>query len=168
MTRFLGVDPGKQGCFAFLDSSCQKVSLFDMPLCDKLIDHHTIYGVIKQVYLDKVKTYSVFEKPQTRPTDGKKGIATFHWESGVVYGILIAMGHPCSLIPPQIWTKEIHKGLPKDLSAKRKSAMAFKSLFPRLANDERFFKGKKVYDGRIDAVLIAEYARRVYNGQSDR
>ena len=163
MNYFLGVDPGKQGAFAVLSTSGDLLSIYDMPLSSKQPCPHGIaklYLTIKSKYS---KTFSVIEKPHSRPTDGKKEIASYHLGAGYLVMPLL-WDWPLQMIQPSIWTKLIHVGQPAELSAKRKSKAAFQALFPKLARSTAFIDGKIVYDGRIDAVLIAEYGRRLYCG----
>lgn len=163
MDYFMGVDPGKQGAFSVLSTKGDLLSIYDMPISNK---QPCPYGIAK-LYLKIKKTYnktfSVIEKPHSRPTDGKKGIASYHLGAGYLVMPLL-WDWPMQMIHPTIWTKLIHVGQPAELSAKRKSKAAFQALFPMLARSEAFIDGKVVYDGRIDAVLIAEYARRLHNG----
>lgn len=163
MTQFLGIDPGRKGAFALLDEAGQFVDVWDMPLVSGAITAHAIYGQYKQIQERAIKPFTVIEKPFSKPTDGRNSIATYHFESGQLM-LIAAFGWPVTLIQPAIWTRVMHVGLPEDLSAKQASLQAFKNLFPELADSKRFIDGKKIYDGRIDAILIAEYARRLHNG----
>jgi hypothetical protein len=166
ITHFLGVDPGKKGAFAILSTKGDLMSILDMPLnnnqpCPYGIG--TLYIACANKY---TKPFSVIEKPQTRPTDGKKGVSTYFLGAGYLM-MPVLWDWPIQMIPPTIWTRNIHVGLPSDLSAKKKSLLAFQALFPKLAKSKAFVDGKKIYDGRIDAVLIAEYARRLHSGITD-
>lgn len=166
MEYFLGVDPGKQGAFAVLSTSGDLISVLDMPISDKQPCPNGIAALYLGIREKYTKTFSVIEKPQSRPTDGKVGIASYHLGAGYLMMPLL-WDWPMQMIPPTIWTKLLHVGQPQELSAKRKSKAAFQALFPKLARSPAFIDNKKVYDGRIDAVLIAEYARRLYNGITD-
>ena len=163
MDYFMGVDVGKQGAFAVLSTTSDLLSIHDMPIRDNQPCPNGIAALYLGIREKYKKTFSVIEKPHSRPTDGKKGIASYHLGAGYLMMPLL-WDWPIQMIPPSIWTKLLHVGQPQDLSAKRKSAAAFRALFPALARSDAFFHNGKVYDGRIDAVLIAEYARRLYNG----
>ena len=163
---FLGVDPGKKGAFVLMNSDRRLISYWDMPQEGKIITAHGIRGIYRHIHRLTQKPFTVIEKPHSRPTDARSAIATYHWESGQLM-MAVAWGWPVQLIQPNIWTKSIHVGLAKDLKAKQKSVLAFKSLFPELAEKKDFINGKTIYDGRIDALLIAEYGRRLYYGKSD-
>lgn len=163
MDYFLGVDPGKQGSFAVLSTTSDLLSLYDMPLSNNQPCPHGIAKLYLTIKSKHNKTFTVIEKPHSRPKDGKKGIATYHLGAGYLMMPLL-WDWPIQMIHPSIWTKLIHVSQPQELSAKRKSKAAFQALFPKLARSTAFIDGKMVYDGRIDAVLIAEYARRLHNG----
>lgn len=163
MTCYLGIDPGRKGAFALLDKDGSLLDYFDMPVEHGAIKPHAIYGVYQQIHLRCKKPFTVIEKPHSRPTDAHNSIATYHWEAGQLM-MITCFDWPVQLIQPTVWTKSIHVGLPTDLSPKQKSLQAFRNLFPDLAKSPSFIDGKKVYDGRIDAILIAEYARRLHNG----
>jgi len=163
LLRYLGIDPGRKGAFVLIDDKGGLIDMWDMPLEGRVITAHAICGVLKQVYRIDKKPYTVIEKPGVRPTDGKKSIATTHLEAGYL-AVFVAWGFPVSWIPPAVWCRSLHVGLSADLSAKKKSLQAFKNQYPDLAATNRFIDGKIVYDGRIDALLIAEFARRLHNG----
>ena len=163
MDYFLGIDPGRKGAFALISGDRKLVWWSDMPVDQGVIKPDAIYGVYNQVYLHAKKPTVIIEKPQVRPTDAKKGIATTHWEAGQLLS-LVAFEWPYQLVQPQIWARSLHKGLSQDLKAKAKSKLAFERLFPDLAASSDFIDGKKIWDGRIDALLIAEYGRRLFNG----
>ena len=61
---------------------------------------------------------------------------------------------PTELVSPQRWKKEIMADQGKEKSAARFKAM---TLFPSLADQLKLVK----HDGRAEALLMAEYARRL-------
>lgn len=163
MASYLGIDPGRKGAFVLLDSDGSLLELWDMPLSSGVITAHAIYGVCKEIDALSKKPFTVIEKPFSKPTDGRSSIATYHWESGQLM-VATALEWPITLIQPHVWCRVMHVGMPEDLSAKKASLQVFKNLYPGLAASGRFIDGKTVYDGRIDALLIAEYARRLHHG----
>lgn len=167
-THYVGVDPGKSGAFALIAPSGALISIYDMPIENRQPCPYGVAEAYRKISRSVVgNVFVMVEKPHTRPTDGKKGIASYHLGAG--YLMMPILWHwRVQMIQPTIWTKEMHQGQPQDLSAKRKSKAAFQVLFPKLANSEAFIDDKIVYDGRIDALLIAEYARRMHNGITHR
>jgi len=166
--NYLGIDPGKEGAFVLLSADQRLLALFDMPIRLKQPCPHqigTLYSGIRQKYGNP---FTVIEKPHFRPTDGKKGIASYHLGAGYLLMPCLWGDWPIQMVPPQIWTRDLHLGLSKDLSGKQKSLEAFHALFPSLAKSKAFIDNKKIYDGRIDALLIAEYARRLHSGITNR
>ena len=168
VTHYLGVDPGKKGAFALIDAQGSLVRVYDMPLENKQPCPYGIAEAYTKLSKDIVaEVFVMVEKPHTRPTDGKKGIASYHLGAGYLM-MPVLWQWRVQMIQPTIWTKEMHLGQPQELSAKRKSKAAFQVLFPHLARSKAFIDDKIVYDGRIDALLIAEYARRMHNGITNR
>lgn len=82
---------------------------------------------------------------------------------GRLIGFLEAFEVPHSLVPPQTWQKIMWLGTDSKLDAKPRSLQAAKRLFPstELRASERC---RIAHDGIVDALLIAEYGRRVLIG----
>jgi crossover junction endodeoxyribonuclease RuvC len=71
---------------------------------------------------------------------------------GIVYGVVVGIGIPISIVTVQRWKKAMGATADKDLS--RKLAM---SAFPEQADH----LSRKKDDGRAEAALIALYAERL-------
>lgn len=160
--EILGIDPGRKGAFVLISSSGAYKAHWDMPTKANRIQPQPLLQVLNEIS-QVSKPFVVIEKPHSRPTDARNAIATYHWESGQLM-MIVALGWPFMLVEPSVWTKSLHRGIDAKLSAKRKSLQAFRNLYPDLATNPDFVDEQKVYDGRIDALLIAEYGRRLRNG----
>lgn len=167
MKFFLGVDPGRKGAFVLIDGNQTIIAIEDMPLEQGAITAHAIYSVYKKLITPEIKPFTVIEKPHSRPTDAHNAIATYHYESGIL-NLAEAFRVPILWVQPAIWTKHMHEGFPRNLSAKQRSYRCFRSLFPQAHDSEDFMRNGRYHDGRIDALLIAEYARRRHYGESYR
>ena len=88
------------------------------------------------------------------PKQGVSSSFCFGEGKGMWEGILAALNIPVELVSPQRWKKEIMADQGKDKSAARFKAMA---LFPSLADQLKLVK----HDGRAEALLLAEYGRRL-------
>jgi hypothetical protein len=91
----------------------------------------------------------------------KQGVASsfcFGEGKGMWEGIIAAYAMAVELVSPQRWKKEMMADQGKDKSAARFKAMA---LFPSLADQLKLVK----HDGRAEALLMAEYARRLRKGR---
>jgi hypothetical protein len=164
LVLIVGIDPGKKGAFVAIEAATGLyIDSWDMPLVNKKIEPEGIRTIYREIRLYGKNPHFMVEKPHSRPTDGRVGLATYHWEAGQLM-MLVAWGWSYQLIQPKIWAKHMHLGLPAELKPKQKSLMAFTRLYPGLAKDDNFVQGRKIFDGKIDALLIAEFGRRLRNG----
>jgi hypothetical protein len=116
---YLGIDPGKQGALALVKNDRTLWHLWDMPLTLEKNKQPCPYGVGK--LYNEIRTrvgggapFTIIEKPHFRPTDGKKGVASYHLAAGYLMMPVLWGDWPIQMIPPQIWTKNIHIGLPTE------------------------------------------------------
>ena len=84
----------------------------------------------------------------------------FGMNFGFIQGVLKAYEIPYELVTPQKWKKEF-----SCTSDKNTSIEVCKRLFPNV-NLKATDRCKKDHDGIAEALLIAEYGRRHYNGKS--
>ena len=84
----------------------------------------------------------------------------FGMNFGFIQGVLKAYGIPYELVTPQKWKKEF-----SCTSDKNTSIEVCKRLFPDV-NLKATDRCKKDHDGMAEALLLAEYGRRHYNGKS--
>lgn len=154
--RYIGIDPGKKGGIAVIDTELD-TEVFPMPPNYSLAD-----------FLEKEKRgrcHVFIEKAQAMPTNGAVSMFNYGQHFGEIVGMLIAFHLPYTLVPPRTWTKVMHAGIQlsnadaKQKGApKKKSLIAVRRLFPHV---NLVPPGKRVeHDGVIDALLIAEYGRR--------
>ena len=148
-TFFIGIDPGKNGGVAYIDTQYNKSDA--EPYSDKaLIEicreaHHSVKSECIICCLEKVGA---------RPNQGVVSMFNFGQSVGYIKGVLESFKIPYQEITPQKWKKEF--GLS---SKKADSTDICGKLFPDvslLATP----KCKKPHDGMAEALLMAEYARR--------
>ncbi len=91
-------------------------------------------------------------------TDGRAGTLTMGANYGILLGQIAAMSWRYQIIHPRTWQKVVHENTSGKIPAKQRSLNSAKSLWP----NESFVlpRCRKVNDGFVDAVLIAEYMRR--------
>lgn len=172
---FCGIDLGVTGAIAFLDESGHNLKVYDMPTLTvssgrkskktgkmgkkKILD----FAGIKKLLLDYEPELTVVEKPviSRDAREGRTSIATTHMNAGIVVGMLFGLGYSYTEMRPQEWQKVFFKGVKGD--AKKLSYDTVCKLFPKKSH---FFIGPKggIKDGRSDATLIAEIAKRLYFG----
>jgi len=152
MTRYIvGIDPGKKGAIAFLAKDFSQAQVYPMPEFEE--DLINLLAVNK----DKI-LYVAIEKQQPFPEQGISSTFKLGKHYGILLGILKTLEIPFEEIPPQRWRKAILgscKGKRKIL--KKLSLEKARNLFPEINI------GKN--DGKADALLLAEYARRTLFNQ---
>lgn len=143
---FLGIDPGKNGGFAVLDET--------EPIILNKFDKDDFIRITDWLSNAQYKTKCCIEKVHAMPKQGSVSMFSFGENYGWLKGVLDAQEISYQEIPPQTWKKLF--GLNSD---KVKSIEVAKQLFPktRLIPEN----GRKESDGFAEALLMAEYARRM-------
>lgn len=165
---YIGIDPGLSGAVGIIQEDAligphgdiDVYSVFDTPTA--LVEGETTkrkYLVPSMVrllvpYAKRTDVLAVLENVHSMPKQGVASSFCFGEGKGIWEGILAALEIPTELVSPQRWKKEIMADQGKEKSAARFKAM---SLFPSLADQLKLVK----HDGRAEALLMAEYARRL-------
>lgn len=152
MSIILGVDPGKKGGLAFLDTSTKKL-LFCIPTpkVDDALDIESIADL-----LDTYKpTKAVIESVHAMPKQGVSSMFTFGFVTGIMHGLTRGRKMRVYTPTPQAWKKTILAGTEKDKDA----AIAFcKSVYPDVTLI--FGRARTPNDGVADAICLATYGMR--------
>ena len=148
---FIGIDPGKSGAVAIINKKSECVHLFDCPVNGKDID---IQNIVQELEGFKENVFCVIEKSQAMPGQGVTSMFNYGVGYGIYKGVLTTLRIPFEEIQPKKWKSDFSLD-----SDKNKSIVKAKQLFPSEAG--KILKSK---DGRAEALLIAEYARRHFNG----
>ena len=151
---YIGVDPGKNGGIAILSDTIPDftVRVFSE---DELLH---ICKTFRKTFNEDCKC--VLEKVNAMPGQGVVSMFNFGMNFGFIQGVLKAYEIPYELVTPQKWKKEF-----SCTSDKNTSIEVCKRLFPGV-NLKATERCKKDHDGIAEALLIAEYGRRHYNGKS--
>lgn len=153
MKCYIGIDPGKSGCLAILDTDGQ-VCFCDYPKDGNLAGY---YDTLQNVLKDKTVELAILERVHAMPKQGVSSMFTFGANFGGWQTWLILQRIPHQIIPPQTWMKGfVSKGDGKN--PKQCIALACKRLFPNVV-----LEGPKggYKDGRADALMMAYYAKRL-------
>lgn len=151
--NIIGIDPGKSGAVAFYG---EVIAVLPMP--ENMIDFLT------QLDANKRSIDHVFlEKAQPMPKQGVVSVYGYGHHNGFIEGVLASLSVPYTLVKPQAWMKVMHVGADSDLDTKGKSVQVCRRLFPGV--DLCPGKKTKPHDGMAEALLIAEYGRRVLSGK---
>lgn len=146
---YIGIDPGKNGGIAFINEFEEIIQL--LPFSDD-----ALIRWIKNCSSDMKCT---LEHVHAMPKQGVSSTFNFGMNFGFIQGVLKAYGIPYELVTPQKWKKEF-----SCTSDKNTSIEVCKRLFPGV-NLKATDRCKKDHDGMAEALLIAEYGRRHYNGR---
>ena len=143
---FIGIDPGQSGGIALIKPD--ETAVYPWEDANFVI----LVNIINNARWDAI---AYVEKVSAMPGNGVVSMFKFGKSAGFIEGVLAGLRIPYQLIPPQKWKSEFSLG-----SDKAKSIEVCERLFPNV-NLLRTDKCKKKHDGMAEALLIAEYARRM-------
>ena len=149
-TIYIGIDPGKEGGYTVIDGNYVRSYPWDDALFASDMN-----GVKCLADLDNRPIVAAVEKVGAMHGQGVTSMFSFGKSAGFIEGVLTAHGIPYQLIPPATWKREFSL-IGKD---KKASIEVCRKLFPRL-DLKRTERCKTYSDGKAEATLIAEYARR--------
>lgn len=153
---YVGIDPGKKGGIALLSRRGKFVHGFHIPLIGKEIDVRTIVFEFDKHGIE----FCYIEQVAHPPAQNIKGTCTTCTGYGRILSVLDIMNIPFQEIHANKWKREF--SLIK--KTKNDSIAKARKLFPTAP--ENLFVGPR--DGKLDgvaeALLIAEYCRRVTGG----
>ena len=161
---YIGIDPGLRGAVAFIPEG-GLITVADTPTMvvegDKLRHKYNTAAMAELLrpyqYATK-DTLVILESVHSMPKQGVASSFTFGEGLGMWEGIIAAYGLPLEKPSPQRWKKEMMADMGKDKDAARYKATW---LFPEMAEQ----LSRKKDDGRAEALLMAEYGRRIRKGR---
>ena len=148
---WIGIDPGQKGGYAVIAKTETGQAVFAYPWDDS-------FFAIEMALLMQMKEHGIVaavEKVGARPGQGTVSMFNFGKSAGYIEGVLAALGIPYQLVPPNKWKKEFSL-IGKD---KQASIVTCRKLFPEL-DLKRTERCSTDSDGKAEATLLAEYARR--------
>jgi hypothetical protein len=155
---YIGIDVGAKGYIAAVDSegNWEHLSLSDTPnaaICDYLRAKATSTSVA-----------CVIEDVHAIYGSSAAGTFSFGESKGFLVGVLTALSIPFTPVSPKQWQSCLWTNFDKvkdgkRLNTKKTSINAACRLFPQL-DFRRTYLCKKIDDNKVDATLMAEYARR--------
>lgn len=156
---YMGIDIGLHGAIVIMNGD--EIEGKAMPLSGKSIDPQTIVAAMQYVKPDHV----VFEKLGVIFGTSKATAFSMGYQCGVIETACVSLKIPYTMVPAKQWQKDIYTGIVevKKSNGKRDTkAMALiacKRLFPNI-DLTLTDRAKKPHDGYVDAILIAEWAKR--------
>jgi crossover junction endodeoxyribonuclease RuvC len=160
---FAGIDPGKDGAVAAVDAS-GIVMLCDAPTLNVEGSRRRRYDerrMAEALRACGVGVLVAIERQQAMPGQGVSSTFSTGEGFGLWKGICAGLGLIYVVVSPQVWQREM-RGAAKGKAA---SVRVARALYP-LAELET--PRGRVIDGRADALLIAEWARRIYTSPTLR
>ena len=173
---YMAIDPGSKG---FIVTQCNGDFSF-YSIADN--DLHQLAKIIENIRLSNANLVCIME--QIHAIFGSSAKATFSFGEiyGQLQGLLIANKIPYILVQPKEWQKEIWTNSDmvinykktliidkktreekeitrKEVDTKNTSINAAKRLFPHI-DFRKSDRCKNLDDNKVDATLMAEYARR--------
>lgn len=155
---YMGIDPGKNGGIACM-FTINNMTLKSTVSCEPYSESSLI-SLCRDLYEQKQPAICYLEQVHAMPKQGVSSTFNFGMNYGFIQGVLKAYGIPYELVTPQKWKKEF-----SCTSDKNTSIEVCKRLFPNV-NLKATDRCKKDHDGMAEALLIAEYGRRHYNGKN--
>lgn len=170
---FLGIDPGKSGFLTLMNEDQTSIKSWEMPLIGKEYNIQELSRLlkgVKGVYCTVEDVYCVMEDVHAIFGASANSTWEFGYGIGILEGLLTAYNIPYSKVAPKKWQKEMFEGVPmitkpsstgktQKTDNKSMATIAAQRIFPNidLRATER---SKKPHDGKVDSILICEYARR--------
>ena len=151
---FIGIDPGKKGAIAVINSKRDVLLLEDYPgniaSCVKILDKINNMGF----KFDRI--YAAIEKVHAKSKQGVTSMFSFGENFGAWQGIISMAKYPLDLPSPQQWAKGV---VSKKNNSKSPSVDAATRMFPTVC---LYGPRGGAKDGRAEALLIADWLRRQY------
>jgi hypothetical protein len=165
---YIGIDIGKSGAIAII--SRYGIVTHEMPKISNELDYHSLNKILRSYVthssLDSEKPYVIFEKLGVIFGSGKSTAFSMGHQSGAVEMSCVANDIPYTKVRAVDWQKQMFQGvqeITKTGSSKKDTKamalVAIKRIFPDLKLTFGT-RATKPHDGLVDAVLMAEYARR--------
>lgn len=147
--HIIGIDPGKNGAMAVIDTNITAnsgvidVKKFSNATESEICDFF-------RVYAEQKISFAYIEKVHTMPKQGIVSAFTFGKNFGFLIGCLTCLKIPFEFVSPQKWQKDLGCLSKGDKNVTKTKAQ---QLFPNI----------KCTHSDSDALLIAEFGRRVKN-----
>lgn len=148
MKKYIGIDPGDQGGIAVLSADGSVVEVAKIPT--------TPMDVLDFLSKYKDDSYCVLERVGGLPGQGGSAMFNFGKGYGHLQMALLALGIPTNDVTPNKWEKSFQLGSSGKYGKtewKNRLKAKAQQLFPSL--------GRKITLATCDALLIAEYGRRL-------
>jgi hypothetical protein len=167
MRKYIGIDLGKKGAYYILGEDGSELDRGPTPMISKEIDWHAFNKILAPY--EMFNGMVVFEKIGIIQGSSKATAFSMGGQLCAIQMCCIANDLIYTMVPPKKWQAEIFDGQTKiyksgsktKIDTKAMALIAAKRLFPKV-NLLMTEKSSVPHDGLVDALLIAEYARRKF------
>jgi len=168
MRKYIGIDIGKRGAICILGEDGEEVARAKMPMIKEVVDWHTLDRML-EVH-EMFNGMVVFEKLGVIFGSSKKTAFSMGEQYGAVRMCCISNSLIYTEVQAKKWQAEMFDGQEKiyktgsksKIDTKAMALMAVRRLFPNMEDLTLSEKAEVPHDGFIDALLMAEYARRKF------
>lgn len=161
---YIGIDPGITGAICALTTEGKVIGVWDTPILTVKKNKGTRHDLNRTEMASIVRNilhsrdefgepFACIERVNSMPGQGVASSFTFGMGYGIWLGILATLHVPTDLVHPVRWKKAMLDGMGKDKDASRIRAL---ELFGGQVD-----LSLKKHHGRGDALLLAEYRRRI-------
>lgn len=158
MKYYIGIDPGKLGAMAVIDSNRKVCLLEDWPgdevSANRLIVQFLYEATKPGEKLQSVNVLAAVESVHAMPKQGVSSMFKFGKNVGMWLGLLAAHKIPVVEPTPQKWQKGLIKKIDGN-TTKERSLTVGRRLFPDQIDKLKL----KKHNGRTDALLMALWLR---------
>jgi hypothetical protein len=164
MKKYIGIDIGKKGAIAIWDG--EKYHTWPIPMIKNEVDYQALHFLLQD--FEGFNGIVVFEKLGVIFGSSKTTAFSMGYQAGAIEMLCISLALPYVKVPAKKWQDEMFQGVEEvKITGKTKrdtkamALIAIKRLLPGL----KLTFGNtatKPNDGLIDAVLMAEYAKRKF------
>lgn len=148
---FIGIDPGADGGLAVIGPE----GIF----AEILKDPRQIEEVLDSMGCEVSKVLATMERPQPVRLNSVASTHKAGWNCGKAEGYLAALKVPYQLVAPGTWRAKMLLGTDAKLDKKTRAIIACQRLFPQVSIMRS--RGAKAHHGMAEALLMAEYGRRL-------
>lgn len=168
---FVGADPGMNGAIGIIDQFGRVLAVLDMPIVTvkqkkprgktkkrRHLDASALITGLRDALHQRRPVLGALEYVHSMPQQGIVTTSVMMRAFGMLEMAFAATAIPYELIAPQVWKAVMLPGL-----AKQGKAASIVQVRRTLPTSQTWVTQAK-HDGRAEALLLAEYARRVHSG----
>jgi len=166
MSVYLGIDPGMSGAAAYVKISHnngEEIRTFNAEAFEKYTPHEWYeFLLFAKGIAEGGAIHAMIERVGPMPLEGVSSVFKFGYQAGQIEAYVSAADIPYEFVTPQEWQKTM-----KCLSPPKKklTKTAKKNINKRAA--QALFPGPlKITHATADALLIAEYCRRIHGASA--